>query len=390
MIERRLSEEIQHDLSFFPVVAIIGPRQVGKTTLSKWLAARMTRPTVWLDLESEEDRGRLRAAEAYLRGHEQACVILDEVQVMPQLFPILRSLVDKNRVPARFILLGSASPELLRDSTESLAGRISYHELTPFLLTEIAPPAELRTHWLRGGFPEAFLAADYSWSSRWMTNFLTTFIERDLRKVVGYEINEGAMLRFVRMLSHLHTGQLNFSELSNSLDMSVQTVKKYFALLEGSFLINRLEPFHRNIGKRLTKTAKVYFRDSGFYHALMRVKDMDGLAASPFLGASWEGYVIEQVRRTAGRECEFFFYRTQNGAEIDLLIITPQNRLIAIEVKYSNSPMLSKGFFQSCDDLQPDFRYIITPDTGLFPYNERVQVCGLHFFLTHELPRLIG
>lgn len=389
MIYRHITPAIQQDLHFFPVVAIIGPRQVGKTTLARTLADSIEKGAVYLDVESAEDRAKLSAAEAYLRQHEGKCVILDEVQTMPQLMPMLRSLVDKHRVPARFILLGSASPQLLRDSSESLAGRIAYHELTPFGLPEVSPPYPMREHWFRGGFPEAFLAASQAQSYRWMEQFTTTFIERDLQKVLGWEVDSRQMSRLVRMLGHLHGQMLNVADLSRSMDMAVQSVNKYLFLLEGAFLVTRLEPYFRNIGKRLTKTPKFYFRDSGFFHTVQRITEVENLYGSPYIGASWEGYVIEQIRRSAGKVLEYYFYRTHNGAEIDLLIVTPRGELAAVEIKYSNAPVLSRGFHQSCEDLGIALRYVITPDSERVPYPNEVVACSLSHFLAAELPSLL-
>ncbi len=388
MIFRTTTHAIIEDLDIFPVVAIIGSRQVGKTTLAKSIGQHLKKKTLYLDLESEDDLAKLANPETYLSGHFDKCVIIDEVQTMPRLFPILRSLVDRQRESARYILLGSASPELLRNSSESLAGRIVFHELPPFALPEITPTYTMREHWLRGGFPEAFLAKNFDVAKRWLENFTKTFVERDLRRIIGYEVEPQTMSRFIRMLGHLHGQTLNAAEISRSMDISVQSVNKYLFLLEGSFLTQKLEPYFRNLGKRLTKSPKFYFRDSGFHHALVRIPDMEGLYASPMLGASWEGYSIEQIRRVGGDRWNYFFYRTQHGAEIDLLLETPSGKLAAIEIKYSNSPSVSKGFYQSCEDLKPDFKFIITPESESYLREPGIRVCGLLHFLLNEMPAL--
>jgi predicted AAA+ superfamily ATPase len=389
MISRTATDAILADLAFFPVIAIVGARQVGKTTLAKSIGQYVKKPTLYLDLESEDDLAKLASPETYLSNHFDKCVIIDEVQTMPRLFPLLRSLVDKQREPARFILLGSASPELLRNSSESLAGRIVFHELSPLSLLEVSSSFSMREHWLRGGFPEAFLAANYNLSRRWLDNFIKTFIERDIRRIIGYEIDAPAMSRFVRMLGHLHGQILNVADLSRSMDISVQSINKYLYLLEGSFLTQKLEPYFRNLGKRLTKSPKFYFQDSGFHHALVRIADLEALYASPQIGASWEGYVIAQIRRVAGEKHNYFFYRTQHGAEIDLLLETHSGKLAAIEIKYSNSPSISKGFYQSCEDLKPDYKFIITPDSESYWRDQGIRVCSLLGFLKEELMEVV-
>ncbi|MBC7774068.1 MAG: ATP-binding protein [Phycisphaerae bacterium] len=390
MIYRSVTKSILDDLAFFPVVAIVGPRQAGKTTLAKTLDVPEKKQVLYLDLEWEEDRAKLADAGTYLLQHEDKCVIIDEVQIMPQIFPILRSLVDRKRESARFILLGSASPELLRNSAESLAGRIAYHELSPFSLIEVAKENILRQHWYRGGFPDAFLAPDDERARAWLTQFSTTFVERDLVQVIGKEANAANMLRFVRMLGHYQGKMLNISELSNSLNLASQTINRYLDLLEGSFLTRRLEPYFENIGKRLTKTPKFYYRDAGFYHAVARLRDREDLYASPAVGASWEGYVIEQIYQMAGKSCEYLFYRTQNGAEVDLLLLTPRSEKVCIEIKYSNAPNISRGFYSSLEDLKPKHSYIITPDSERVVRSDGITIINIIDFLNDELPKILA
>ncbi|MCC7464705.1 MAG: ATP-binding protein [Saprospiraceae bacterium] len=390
MIYRNATKRITDDLAFFPVVGIVGPRQAGKTTLAQNLLIPGNKPVLYLDLEWEEDRAKLADAGTYLLQHEEKCVIIDEVQIMPQLFGILRSLVDKKREPARFILLGSASPELLRNSAESLAGRIAYHELTPFSVTEIWEPGILRQHWFRGGFPDAFLAPDEKRAISWLTQFSTTFAERDLAQVIGKEANPANVLRFIRMLGHLHGQIINISELGNALNLASQTVSRYLDLVEGSFLTRRLEPYFANVGKRLTKTPKFYYRDSGFYHAVTRLRDREDLYANPAVGASWEGYVIEQIYRIAGKQCEYYYYRTSAGAEVDLLLLTPRLGKICIEIKYANAPKISRGFYNCIEDLNPERSYVITPDSESYQRSDGIRIVNIYDFLTVELPGMIG
>jgi uncharacterized protein len=389
MIQRHLLDRIKADLDFFPVVAIIGARQVGKTTLAKSLQGTLGKDLIYLDLESDADLSKMEDAETYLLTHIDRSVVIDEVQRMPRLFPLLRSVIDRNRVPGRFILLGSATPELLKDSSESLAGRIVFHELSPLTLTEVtASGHSLQDHWFRGGFPEALLAPSEQLSIRWLDNFLKTFIERDIRKVIGYDIDPVMLTRFVRMLGHLHGQIINAADLSRSLDISVQSVNKYLFLLRNSFITQQLEPYYRNIGKRLTKSAKFYFRDSGLHHALVRFNDKEALYSSHLLGASWEGYVIEQIRRCGGDSMNYFFYRTQNGAKIDLLIELPSGKFAALEIKYSNAPTIQKGFFVSCEDLKPDYKFVITPGSDNYTRTDGIEIISLMAFLRERMPVL--
>lgn len=391
MIHRLAYDRLLQDLQFFPVVAIIGPRQAGKTTLARHLRLpEASKPVLYLDLEWEADRTKLADAGAYLLQHEEACVVIDEIQIMPSLFATLRVLVDRKREPARFVLLGSASPDLLRISAETLAGRIAYHELSPFSLLEIWEEGALRRHWFRGGVPNAFLAPTDQQAHNWLQQFYTTFVERDLAHILGREVNSAKMLRFVRMLGHIHGTPLNLSQLSNAMDVAVQTVSNYLDLLEGAFLIRRLEPFHTNVGKRLTRTPKFYFRDSGFYHAVARFRDMEELYASPAIGASWEGYVIEEIYRAAGKNCEYYFYRTQNGAEVDLLLLTPRSEKVCIEIKSASIPTISRGFYHSIADLKPQYSYIIVPESERYRRSDGIVVIGLYDFLRQELPEILN
>lgn len=388
MVERFAKKAILTDLRTYPAVAIVGPRQVGKTTLALSLQAQIDKPTLYLDLESENDLAKLASAETFLADNMDMCVILDEIQIAPRLFPLLRSLIDRRREPARYILLGSASPAIIRDSSESLAGRVAFHELTPFLLPEVSPKYALREHWMRGGFPEAFLGEDFETSRRWLQNFVASFVERDLLQVLGHEVQPVLMHRFMRMLSHLHGQIVNVADLARSMDVSAQTVNKYLHLLEGAFFTIRIEPYFVNVGKRLIKSPKFYYRDSGLYHAIARFNSLDDLLGSPYAGASWEGYVIEQVRRVGGRDWEYYFYRTHQGAEIDLVLVTPREKLVAVEIKYSNAPTPSKGFHISTDDLKPDFKFVVTPESDTYTRSDGSKVCGLLNFLTVEMPAL--
>ncbi len=306
---------------------------------------------------------------------------------MPELFPLLRALIDRQREPARFILIVSASPELLRHSSESLAGRIAYFELTPFNIAEVRDHMPMHEHWLRGGFPDACLAPDLEFTWDWHRQFIQSFIERDLR-VLGIEVNPVLFDRLLRILGHVHAGQQNISELSNALAISAPTINRYLDVLEGSFLITRLQPWFVNIGKRLTKSPKLFIRDSGLLHYLLHVKQFDQLQANPRIEASWEGYAIEEIRRALAGRGQLFYYRTQGGAEVDLLIKTATGRTICLEIKYDVKPTPSRGFYQSIEDLKPDAQFVIVPKGEAWLYSDDLKVTGLLDFLKNELPGL--
>jgi predicted AAA+ superfamily ATPase len=387
MIQRYLEKKILRDLKWSPVVGIVGSRQVGKTTLAKHLESSISKETLYLDLELDSDWQKLEDAERYLKRHEDKCVIIDEVQLKPTLFPLLRALIDQKREPARFILLGSASPSIVKENTETLAGRIAYHELGPFSWSEVKSITDMETHHLRGGFPEALLPDSDIQSRKWRDNFRETFIHRDLGRM-GYDIPPRVLGNFLSMLSHIHGNLLNVSMLSKSLGVSRPAVVKYLEILEGGFLLRRLQPYFINIGKRLIKSPKVYIRDSGLLHSLLRVYDYEQLIGIPQVGASWEGYVIEQIILEAPEFSDFFFYRTNAGAEVDLVMISPSGKRICIEVKNSIAPKTTKGLHHSISDLEPEKSFIITPGGEYYEKSENLWVCPLSVFLEKELSGL--
>ncbi|MEZ0541269.1 ATP-binding protein [Fibrella arboris] len=387
MIDRHISHRLLEDLAYFPAVGLIGPRQVGKTTLAKQIGSQLSKPVVYLDLELDSDQRRLADAETFLKPYAGHCVILDEVQRMPQLFTLLRALIDQQREPARFLLLGSASPELVRETSESLAGRISYLELMPFSWPEVKDRSTLQEHWLKGGFPDAFLAPRLPLTFRWLNNFIQTYIERDLR-LLGYELSGRVLTNLLQMLAHVNGNILNVSDLSRSLGVTQPTVNRYLDLLVGSFVVDRLTPYSINISKRLVKAPKLYIRDSGVLHQLSQTTTYDVLLGHPIAGASWEGYVIEQIRRVVGTDWSFYYYRTHAGAEIDLLLITPDGKKVAIEIKLSNAPTVSKGFYSSLDDIKPDHAFVVIPDGDSYPKDNDLWVCNLTDLLIDQLPHL--
>lgn len=379
MIERLLLQPLVTLLSQQAAVGLLGPRQVGKTTLALAIAA--TRPSVYLDLEAPSDLAKLAEPELYLAMQEDKLVILDEVQRLPGLFQTLRSLIDRGRQRGhrngRFLVLGSASLDLLRQSAESLAGRIVYVELSPFHLFEIGgQPGASDRLWLRGGFPDSFLAESESVSLEWRHAFIHTYLERDIPQL-GPRLPAETLRRFWTMLAHLQGEPLNAARLATGLGVSGQTVGRYLDLLVDLLLVRRLRPWAANIGKRLVRSPKIYVRDSGLVHALLGIPDLDALLGHPVVGSSWEGFAIETLLTVVPRGTDAYYYRTAAGAEIDLLLVLPGNRLWAIEIKRSLAPKLGKGFQQACADLNPTARYVVFPGAERFPVSPQVEAISL-------------
>lgn len=358
MIQRRALAELRVAMGRQPVVGLIGPRQIGKSTLAHQIEDEAG-TAIYLDLERPSDLVKLSDPEAYLERHETSLVILDEVQRAPHLFPILRALVDANRSNGRFLLLGSAAPTLARQGSESLAGRIAYLELAGLSLGEVgASPGALEALWLRGGFPRSFLALGDRESYVWREDFIRTFLERDVPSL-GFRVPAASLRRFWQMLAHSHGQVWNASPLASGLGIDGKTVRRYLDILEDSFLIRRLPPFHANLKKRLVKSPKVYLRDSGLLHALLGLSSHEDILGHPILGPSWAGWVIEQILTALPRGCEASFFRSAAGAEIDLVIARPAPLPpLAIEIKTSSAPRLERGFWSALADL-PDARALV-------------------------------
>ncbi|MBL7893377.1 MAG: ATP-binding protein [Bacteroidia bacterium] len=387
MLKRKAEKQLVELMGYFPAVAIVGPRQVGKTTLAKMLIKKTKKPSIYLDLELSSDFSKLMDAQLFLEQHRDKCVIIDEVQRMPELFPLLRALIDKNRMPARFLLLGSASPDLIRDSSESLAGRIGYIELTPLNITEIKNRTNSDLLWLRGGFPDALLAPTASLWQKWVSNFVKTYIERDL-PMLGMPASPILTQRLWAMLSHLHGQELNYSNLARSLEISVASVKTYVDFLEHAFLIRRLRPYSMNAKKRLVKTPKLYIRDSGLLHHQNAIYSYDDLYNNILIGNSWEGYVIEQVHQLLADDLKLFFYRTSDGSEIDLVFVKANTVVATAEIKHTSTPTLSRGNTISINDLKAKSNFIITKDSDDYFLKENVRVCSLKTFLEKYLEKI--
>jgi predicted AAA+ superfamily ATPase len=378
MFKRHLQSLLGEELQFSPAVALLGPRQVGKTTLALEVARNI--PHVYLDLESDRDRGKLAQAELYLESHLDKLVILDEVHRAPGLFPVLRGLIDQARrlghASGQYLLLGSASLDVLHQSGETLAGRIAYLELGPLNVLETGQSSE-DALWLRGGFPQSLNAPTDARSLRWRENFIRTYLERDIPHF-GPRIAAETLRRFWTMLAHHQGGMLNVAQLARNLGVDVKTAQSYIDLLCDLLLVRRLAPWHTNTGKRLVKAPKVYVRDSGLVHALLNIESRESLLSHMVVGASWEGYCIETLLACVPAGVTGYFYRTSGGAEIDLLLAWPDGELWAIEIKRSSAPKVERGFHSACDDLKPSQKWVVYPGQETYPLGADIQAISLH------------
>ncbi len=381
MIARDLQSKLEYFINNYPAVALLGPRQAGKTTLALTIAKH--RHSIYLDLESEQDRAKLNQAELYLAQHEDKLVILDEVQRAPELFQNLRGLIDQGRRKglrsARFLLLGSASIELLKQSSETLAGRIAYLELPPLHVLELTSD-HLEQLWTRGGFPDSLLATNDQISFQWRLDFIRTYLERDIPQL-GPRIPAETLRRFWVMLAHNQSELLNASKLASALGVDGKTIAKYLDLLVDLLLVRRLKPWHENTKKRLVKSPKVYIRDSGIAHALLGIQTQESLLGHPICGSSWEGYIIENILNLAPQNSEAYFYRSSGGAECDLILKFHDQKVWAIEIKRSLSPKVSKGFYYACDDIKTTNRYIVYPGIETYPMAHDTEAISLNDLL---------
>ena len=377
MLDRIRQVTVLHRLAQNPAVVLLGPRQAGKTTLAQNVAAQHP-GAVMLDMERESDRAVLARPELYLATVRDRLVVLDEVQHVPELFTALRPEIDAHRLPGRFLLLGSASGELLRQSGESLAGRVSYVELTPLLAAELPPDlSTLQGLWLRGGYPMSWLADTDIAAFQWRQDFIATFLQRDL-PALGLRVPAETMRRFWTMLAHLQGQMFNASALGQALGgASHNTTARYLDTLVDTLMVRRLEPHRVNVGKRLVKSPKVYVRDSGLLHALLGLPGVRDLQGHPVAGRSWEGFVVEQVAAALPAGAQMGFYRTTVGAELDL-VIEHRGKKIGIEIKFSAAPKPARGFWQSLQDLQISTAWVIAPVVRRYPLAPGVEVIPLH------------
>ena len=396
MIPRSLGTQVRERLRQFPAVALLGPRQVGKTTLARGIAEAgigreqgLPKVGVYLDLESPADQARLADAQGYLGSLRGGLVVLDEIHRVPQLFQVLRGIIDERirggEAAGQFLLLGSASIDLLRQAGESLAGRIAYLELAPLDILEAKEVEQMRL-WIRGGFPRSFLAASDDDSAIWRENFIRTYLERDV-STLGPRVPAETLRRFWTMLAHAQGGLLNAAALARSLAVDGKTVTRYIDLLVDLLLVRRLPPFYANVRKRLVRSPKVYVRDSGVVHTLLRLDDDESVLGHPVAGASWEGFVGETLIRAAPERTRTSFYRTATGVEIDLLLELPGNRLWAVEIKRSLAPSVSKGFRVALEHVKPDRAFLVHGGEESYPKGGGIEAIGLRA-LARELAGL--
>lgn len=380
MVKRNLLETLKKDLGKMPALVLFGPRQVGKTTIAKELAASHPEGFVYLDMELPSDRIKLSDMELFLTPLAGKIVIIDEVQLLPEIFPVLRSLIDKERRSGRFLLLGSASPDLLQQSAESLAGRVRYREMFPLTLEE-AGGAEVQNElWFRGGFPDAFMAESQQDAMDWQADFVRTYATRDM-VMLGLPMPAMQIERLLQMIAHIHGQLINYSQLARSLGVSQPTVTNALQYLEQAMLIRTLKPWYANMGKRLVKTPKVYIRDTGMLHYLLGLDRYQQLLGHPQAGNSWEGFVIQQILAVLPRQFQPFFYRTSGGSELDLLLVKGNIPEYAIEIKLSTAPQLTRGNTESVLDLQPLHRVVIAPVADSFAIKDKWVVYGIEEFL---------
>lgn len=379
MIKRWIEEKVQKAIACNPAVVLLGPRQVGKTTLARMITKRMD--SIYLDLESPGDLLKLQDPISFLSLHKDKLIVLDEIQRLPDIFMILRGIIDRNREQGRpaaqFLLLGSASMDLLRQSSESLAGRISYIEMSGLNLLEVSAEEDnLRKLWFRGGFPNSYQANESTLALDWLEDLIRTYLERDIPQM-GFRVPATRLRRLWTMLAHLQGEPVNYSKLGSNLEIDGKTVGHYIDILTDLLLIRRLEPWHVNVKKRLVKSPRFYVRDSGVLNRLLGIDNYDMLLSNPILGKSWEGFVIENIHSVLPRRAETYFYRTAAGAEIDLVVKMPSSEVWAIEIKHGVAPRLSKNFNQTSKDVGADRKYIVYGGEDEFPISDDTTVLSL-------------
>lgn len=377
-IQRKTRNILIKYLEIFPAIALLGPRQCGKSTLVKSLKNDLD--ILYLDMQNEADLNKISDPALFFEVNSTKIICIDEIQLIPELFSILRSEIDKKRTNGKFILLGSASREIIQKTAESLAGRIGLLNLSPFTFSELKNEInfELNTFWLRGGFPDSYLAANDDYSKIWRNNYIKTYVERDIPQL-GFDIPALQLKRLLTMCAHNQGQLLNSSKLGESLGLTHPTIKRYIDLLEQTFILRTIPAFEINIKKRLIKAPKVYVRDSGLLHQLLQIDTFNDLLGNPVFGSSWEGFVIENIIENMP-DWNYFFYRTATGDEVDL-ILQKGNRTIVVECKASKAPKVTKGFWKALDVLAPEKTYIIAPINEIYPIKDKVFVCGIKQFL---------
>ena len=380
MIKRWIKNRLEKAITRTPAVVLLGARQVGKTTLAKMIMEEQS--SIYLDLEAPEDVLKLRDPSSYLRNHGDKLIILDEIQRAPDLFMVLRGLIDKNKElghkHGQFLLLGFASPDLLRQSSESLAGRISYIEMDGFSALETEADSDnLRRLWLRGGFPTSYLASDDDSAMDWLEDLIRTYLERDVPQM-GFRVSASKLRRLWTMLAHLQGEVVNVSKLAGNLEVQRAAINHYIDILVDLLLVRRLQPWHVNVKKRLVKSPRYYIRDSGIQHRLLSIDTYDALLSYPALGKSWEGFVIENIHSVLPRRAETYFYHTAAGAEVDLVVKLSFSEIWAIEIKYGVAPKPSKHYSRTCEDMGATKKYIVYGGSDEFSIGNDVVVISLN------------
>jgi len=379
-LHRSAENIVNQYIKIFPVIAVLGPRQCGKSTLIKKMAEKMP-SFLYLDLQNINDLNKLHDPSLFFEANQEHTICLDEIQLKPNLFSILRSVIDKNRINGKFILLGSASRDLIQKTSESLAGRVGFVNLSPFTISELknTPAYDIKKHWFRGGFPESYLATNNENAMIWLEHFIRTFVERDIPQL-GIQIPARHLRRFITLCAHTHGQILNASKMGEALGLTHPTIKRYFDLLEQTFLTRTLPPYETNLKKRLIKSPKIYIRDTGIKHCLLQISSFNALLCHSSFGASWEGFVVENIMAEYP-DLHYAFYRTSSGNEVDLVIETAHKKIV-VECKASTAPQLTKGNWAAINDLQPDKTFIIAPIDASYPLREDVQVIDLAGFLS--------
>jgi len=376
MIPRSIQADLERSLGSFPAVGLVGPRQVGKTTLARMIEADWPGHVLHLDLESPDDLAKLDNPELLLGQYEDRLVVIDEAQKKPELFPVLRVLIDGNRRAGRFLILGSASPDLKRQASESLAGRIAYHELSTLTLTEVSgeagEPDTIGRLWVRGGYPESYLADDDRLSMQWRESFVQTHLERDM-PTLGVRVPATTLRRFWTMVAHCHGQTWNASRIGESMGIDHKTARRYLDILSDTFMLRQLPPCYANVKKQLVKSPKVYIRCPGLLHSLLKIGDWQTLHGHPIRGESWEGFCVEQILAAIPPRWDVSFYRTRSGAEMDLVIHpVAMKPPIAVEIKAATAPKLTKGNWTAQEDLAPRATYVVYPGRDRYPIAEGV------------------
>lgn len=389
MIERYLFSVLLKYLSIFPVVALVGPRRTGKTTLAKHIAKWMGKSTVYLDIEFGSDWQKLDHPDTYLQEHINECVILDEIHRKPELFNSIHNITEEHEGPGKFLVITSSGSDLIRESAELLSGKIGYFSLTPLSRLEVMTESDVDTLWLVGGFPDAFLAIDSKESFIWRDNLIQTYCERDLQQM-GIGANPHTIKTFLGMLASDQGGIWNASVYARSMGMTSPTIKRYLQFAENAFLVTVLTPFLLDSGKRLVRAPKVYIADSGILHTLLQIETEEELRTHIIMGSSWEGFVIAQIQSVISRKAELNFYQTHQGAKVDLLIVKGGRPFISLEIRTTDDPKVSKGFGIAINDLKTEINYIVTPSSANYQYNHNVQVINLDGMLKVLYDEFIG